>query len=198
MDRQKHDEHQESIRWLLSFVEAYATHGRTVAQNSTQPAQRCRQRKTRIVNFVSELHTLLEGFANERSMDIIFDAVNAVIDDSRRDEALREWFRAVDLYIRRIGYIPIPCVEYTDDSLDVFVENLTLQGCNLFPNIVALEANNFVKFSPYNAITDDHHHRTTLTLRQMQADMCGVTFRYRSKSVFLRYRFPISRTCSSA
>ena len=35
--------------------------------------------------------------------------------------------------IDRIGYIPIPRIEYTDDSLDLVLENLTLSGRNLFP-----------------------------------------------------------------
>jgi len=66
--------------------------------------------------------------------------------------------------------------------LDLVVENLTLQGRNLFPNIVSLEANNFVKFSPYNAIKDESHHRIKLTLEQMQADMRDVAFYYRKKT----------------
>jgi len=59
---------------------------------------------------------------------------------------------------------------------------LTLQGRNLFPNIVALEANNFVKFSPYHAIEDQHHHRIKLSLEQMQADMRDVAFYFRKKT----------------
>ena len=35
--------------------------------------------------------------------------------------------------IDRIGYVPIPRIEYTDDGLDLVVENLTLSGRNLFP-----------------------------------------------------------------
>jgi hypothetical protein len=55
--------------------------------------------------------------------------------------------------IDRVGYIPIPRIEYTDDGLDLVVENLTLSGKNLFPNIVAIEAHNYLKFSPYSAIS---------------------------------------------
>lgn len=35
--------------------------------------------------------------------------------------------------IDRVGYIPIPRIEYTDDGLDLVLENLTLSGRNLFP-----------------------------------------------------------------
>jgi hypothetical protein len=55
---------------------------------------------------------LLERFANNTSLDIVLDAVDAVIDDTRRDEALRDWFAAVDAYIRKIllepGYVIEP------------------------------------------------------------------------------------------
>ena len=54
----------------------------------------------------------------------------------------------------QVGYIPIPRIEYTDDSIDLVVENLTLSGRNLFPNIVGVEAHNYVKFSPYAAVQD--------------------------------------------
>ena len=56
----------------------------------------------------------------------------------------------------QVGYVPIPRIEYTDDQLDLVIENLALSGRNLFPNIVSMEAHNFVKFSPYNAIKYVH------------------------------------------
>ncbi|EJD07781.1 uncharacterized protein FOMMEDRAFT_16402 [Fomitiporia mediterranea MF3/22] len=84
--------------------------------------------------------------------------------------------------IDKVGYIPIPRVEYTDDSLDLVLENLTLSGRNLFPNIVTLEAHNFVKFSPYDAISDEHHHEITLHLGHIQADMRDVAFYFNKKT----------------
>jgi hypothetical protein len=66
--------------------------------------------------------------------------------------------------------------------LDLVVENLTLQGSNLFPNIVSIETQNFVKFSPYNTINDVSHHEFTLTFGHVQADMRDVAFYFRRKS----------------
>ena len=86
------------------------------------------------------------------------------------------------LLFSKVRYVPIPRIEYTDESLDLVVENLTLQGQNLFPNIIEMEAHNFVKFSPYNGITDDHNHHMTLSLHQIQADMRNVAFYYRKKT----------------
>ncbi|RXW16225.1 hypothetical protein EST38_g9633 [Candolleomyces aberdarensis] len=83
--------------------------------------------------------------------------------------------------IQQVGYIPIPRIEYTDDSFDLVVENLILQGRNLLPNIVEIEAKNWVKFSPYDSIKDDSHHKVSFTLSQIQADMRDVAFYYRKK-----------------
>jgi hypothetical protein len=280
MECQKHDDYQESVTWLMGFIEEYAKHGRTLAaagKDHTTDATQDQNLKLA----TRELRTLLERFANGASLDIVLDAVDVIINDARHDEALREWFSAVDAYIRKVllepgyviepecnshanrlretgrqfydqkyqgsfdnlfnsigtwfkafgddplnkqfgedwarltkdllfdsegslkfkadlwsdirkvivptlveevGYIPIPRIEYSDESLDLVVENLTLQGRNLFPNIVQFEAHNYVKFSPYNAITDDHTHRITLTLEQIQADMRDVAFYYHKKT----------------
>jgi len=35
-------------------------------------------------------------------MDIITDAVDALIDDVNRDDILKQWFEAVDFYIRKV------------------------------------------------------------------------------------------------
>ncbi|KAL6299451.1 hypothetical protein BKA93DRAFT_588333 [Sparassis latifolia] len=84
--------------------------------------------------------------------------------------------------IDHVGYLPIPRIEYTDDSLDLVVENLALKGRNLFPNIVSMEAHNFLKFSPYDAIQDESHHEFTLTFGQIQADMRDVAFYFKKKT----------------
>jgi hypothetical protein len=277
---QKHDDYQESIRWLLDYLDEYASHGRTVADHGKDSHGRLTSDPS-LQQAMKELRTLLERFANGKDMSIMFDAVNALIDDARRDPELREWFKQADAYIRRVllqpgfviepacnneanalkdsgrrfyddkyrdhfdnlfssigtwframgddplnlrfgedwarltkdllfdsegsfkykpelwmdlrkviiptlvekvGYIPIPRIEYTDDTLDLVVENLALTGRNLFPNFVSFEAQNYMKFSPYNTLEDKSHHEFTLTLGQMQADMRDVAFFYRKKT----------------
>lgn len=49
----------------------------------------------------SELRTLLERFANGRSIDVIINALNDLVNDAREDEELRAWFSHVDKYLRR-------------------------------------------------------------------------------------------------
>ncbi|KAF8553177.1 hypothetical protein OG21DRAFT_1477443 [Imleria badia] len=86
--------------------------------------------------------------------------------------------------VDKVEYLPIPRIEYSDDALDLVLENLTLQGRNLFPNIVTLVTHNFLKFSPYSSISDEHHHEFTFTFTQMQADMRDVAFFFRKKTGF--------------
>jgi hypothetical protein len=87
-------------------------------------------------------------------------------------------------FIDQVGYIPIPRIEFSDDTIDMVIENLTLSGRNLFPNVVSMEAHNYLKFSPYKAIKDEQHHDFTLTFGQIQADMRDVAFWFHKKSGF--------------
>ncbi|KAH8096888.1 hypothetical protein BXZ70DRAFT_895650 [Cristinia sonorae] len=277
---QKHKDYQESIRWLLSYLEEYASHGKTVIGHGKDSHQQLTSDNS-LNQATSELRTLLERFANGMSLGVIGDAIRVLYDDAQRDEELRQWFRSVDTYIRKVllepgyvlepdcnneanrlresgrsfyddkykthfdnlfnsaadwframgddplnkrfgedwarltkdllfddegrltfksdlwmdirkvilpslieqvGYVPIPRIEYTDDAMDIVIENLALSGKNLFPNIVSIEAHNFVKFSPYNAIKDETSHEFTITLGQIQADMKDVAFYFRKKT----------------
>jgi len=94
----------------------------------------------------------------------------------------------VPTLIQQVGYVPIPRIEYTDEKLDLVIENLTLQGRNLFPNIIEIAAQTHMRMSPYSTIKDEYHHTMTLTLSQIQADMRDVTFYFHKKS-----GFPVSR-----
>ncbi|KAI0654930.1 hypothetical protein C8Q70DRAFT_924907 [Cubamyces menziesii] len=279
---QKHKDYQESIQWLLNFLEEYATHTKTAAEQSKDSGKQLTGDSS-LQQATSELRTLLERFANGKSLSIIGDATQQLYTDAQQDEELRQWFRDVDAYTRKVlldpgfvlepqcnneasalrengrrfydekykghfdnlfsaasewfralgedplnkrfgedwarltkdllfdsegslkfkpelwmdirkvilpsiidqvGYIPIPRIEYTDDTLDLVIENLALSGRNLFPNLVSMEAHNFVKFSPYNAIKDENHHEFVLTFGQIQADMRDVAFYFKKKSGF--------------
>jgi len=280
LECQKHEDYQDSLKWLISLIEDYVKHGRTAAKQSKDTATGVTSDSS-LKQATTELRTLLERFANGQSFDIIINAVNTLVDDAKADQELSDWFSQVDAYVRRVllepgfvlepqcnstaeslrdsgrsfyddkykahfdnlfssvgdwfkamgddplnkrfgddwarltkdllfdaegslkfksdlwmdirsvilptlvdkvGYIPIPRIEYTDDALDLVVENLTLSGRNLFPNIVSLEAHNFIKFSPYNAINDEGHHEFTFTFAQIQADMRDVAFYFKKKT----------------
>ncbi|KAL7423409.1 hypothetical protein Q5752_000989 [Cryptotrichosporon argae] len=89
--------------------------------------------------------------------------------------------------IRQIGYVPIPRAEYSDEKIDLVIENLVLSGPNLFPNVVVVENHNYFKFSPYDNINktlDTNHHRFRVGLSQIQADIRDVQFSFRKHSGF--------------
>lgn len=279
---QKHQDYVQALTWFLDIFETYIGHGKNLSSNTTGQASEVlhdpalRQAST-------ELRTLLERFANGRSMEGIEDASRALYEAAQKDEGLRNWFRDFDDFIRKtllepgyvlspqctrrwdeltdsgrayftdkykghmdnlfdalaawfkawsddpllnrfsadwkrltkdllfdadgnltfkpqlwgdirsvilpaviekVGYIPIPRIEYTDNTLDLVIENLTLQGANLFPNIISLEAHNFFQFSPYKAIPDKNHHNFTFTFSQVQADMRDVAFYFNKKNGF--------------
>ncbi|KAJ7455028.1 hypothetical protein B0H11DRAFT_2324716 [Mycena galericulata] len=120
--------------------------------------------------------------------DLLFDSEGNL----QSKKTLWEDVRGVILptLVDKVSYIPIPRVEYTDDALDLVVENQTLSERHLFPNIVELEAHDFVRFSPYEAQSkgDKHRHEATFTFAQMHADMRDVAFEFRTKSGPIKMR----------
>ncbi|KAG8928965.1 hypothetical protein FRC02_006163 [Tulasnella sp. 418] len=277
---QKHQDYTTAILWFLDTLETYFAHGKNTAKGSANSAGEVTDDPS-LRRATSELRTLLERFANGKSLDGIENAARTLWEDAQRDEDLRNWFRELDEFVRKtllepgyvlspactnrsdqlqdsghaffdqkykghkdaifdevsawfsawaddplnkrfsadwkrltkdllfdehggltfkphlwydirkvilpalieqVGYIPIPRIEYTDNTLDLVIENLTLQGQNLFPNIVSLEAHNFVQFSPYDSIPDKSAHEFTFTFSQVQADMRDVAFYFNKKT----------------
>jgi hypothetical protein len=90
------------MTWLLDYLGEYVQHARTTSTNltSTDPNAVPENHKLKIATL--ELRTLLERFANNTSMDVIFDAINVLTDDTRRDPELHQWFKNVDTYVRRV------------------------------------------------------------------------------------------------
>lgn len=112
--------------------------------------------------------------------DLLFDAEGNL---SYKPKLLNDIRRVIlPSIIRNIGYVPIPRAEYSDDKIDLVIENLVLQGANLAPNVVEIASNNHFKFSPYESIPDQQHHIITLGFSQIQADLRDVIFQFRRKS----------------
>ncbi|EGG07712.1 uncharacterized protein MELLADRAFT_48043 [Melampsora larici-populina 98AG31] len=86
--------------------------------------------------------------------------------------------------LKHIGYIPIPRIEYTDQQLDLVIENLTLEGQNLLPNTVELEMRNYFKLSAYEKIANANKHSFWISFSQIQADLRDVAFYVHKKSGF--------------
>ena len=101
MECQKHKDYQESIRWLLDYLEEYAKHGRTVANHGKDSGQALTQDES-LQTATGELRTLLERFANGMSLSVIGDALHDLYEDAQKDEELRGWFNKLDAYSRKV------------------------------------------------------------------------------------------------
>jgi hypothetical protein len=132
---QKRHDYQEAIGWFLDHFKQYTTESRL---NLTRAGGEYVRGASAVFVFffplslafkplyqesnlnlaIAELRTLLERFANDKSLDIIIDAINALVDDTHRDQGLREWFKSIDGYIRKVFlplcyyiYAPIRCLK---------------------------------------------------------------------------------------
>lgn len=77
------------------------------------PTQACKQLKltSRCVcilgilaqnrDVLTQFKTLIERFANSTSTEDVFDSINTIYRDADQDPELRNWFKSVDLYIRK-------------------------------------------------------------------------------------------------
>lgn len=306
--RSQHNDYDDAINFFLDKADTYKGHSKHLANKGGDSVGAVAEDPA-FQQAYTEFKTLLERFADGRSMDSIFDAVNALYTDADNDSELRHWFNQLSQYVRKclvepgyiledestregrelrktgkqffdhkyaahkdnlfnaiaeffkamgtdpvnvrfgedwkrltkdvlfddngslefkpqlwndireeilpsliqqVGYIPIPRIEYTDKQVDLVIENLVLEGTNLLPNIVSLEAHNvrvspdvpslrraltdplplpacrsqFIKFSPYKTIRDDSSHRFRIKLEQIQADMRDVGFAFKKKTGF--------------
>ncbi|KAJ3926778.1 MAG: hypothetical protein NXY57DRAFT_1110382, partial [Lentinula lateritia] len=284
LECQSHPEYQSSLRWLLSYIKEYASHGRRIANEGGNRATEGVRGNGDLQGTMSQLRALTERFADGFMEEDIWDPINALIDDAQRDQEFKQWWNEVDewlekvlltpgyviepvsstrgreLYeagkkfyaargkyrehfdnvfegigkfvggigadplnrrfgidiqrltkdllfdsegkltfkaelwndvrntivpglIQRIGLVPIPRIEYTDDSLDLVLENLTLSAQNLFPNLVEVEVKNWARFGS-GTVTGkkDSIHSLHLHLSHIQTDMRDVAFYFRKKS----------------
>ena len=138
---QKRDDYQQAIRWFLDHFRQYTDkyyHDLTqtgeqyirgasavfVFFSSSSLAFKPWYQESNLELAMAELRTLLERFANYKSLDIVIDAINALIDDTRRDESLREWFKSVEVFIRKVFsplrhyiYVLIRCLNRFSSTL---------------------------------------------------------------------------------
>ena len=99
---QQHDDYQAAVRWLLGTFEDYRGHAGTIASKGVD-AQKKLDEDGPLNQALLELTTLLERFANGRSFDEIHKRIDVVFQDAREDEELRDWFKKLDSFARRVS-----------------------------------------------------------------------------------------------
>ncbi|KAF2260130.1 hypothetical protein CC78DRAFT_501986 [Lojkania enalia] len=105
---QGHQDYLKAIDTLLGLAERYTGHGKDLALQGKQSAKGAHTDDS--LNLAeADLKTLLERFANSTSFDDLVDSINQVYRDADQDPELRNWFKRMDSYIRRLlkeqGYI---------------------------------------------------------------------------------------------
>ncbi|ETI21577.1 hypothetical protein G647_07924 [Cladophialophora carrionii CBS 160.54] len=105
---QGHSDYRQAIDTLLSLAEEYGGHANNLT-SQTAGTVKGAHGDNRLQSAEANLKTLIERFANYTSTDDFFDALNTIYRDADRDPELKDWFKAVDRYIRRClqeqGYI---------------------------------------------------------------------------------------------
>ncbi|QPC77068.1 hypothetical protein HYE68_007820 [Fusarium pseudograminearum] len=106
LECQQHEDYSQAIQTLLRLAETYSRHGRTVGQGSTETAKGARGG---LGAAERDLRTIIERFANGTSTEDLWEAIGQIYRDADNDRELKDWFKAMDSYIRRCllqqGYI---------------------------------------------------------------------------------------------
>lgn len=98
---QQHDDYQSAIRWLLGALEEYNGHAQHVANKGTE-ARGSLSEDASLTQAFAELRTLLERFANGKSLDEVQHRTDAVYQAAKEDDELRNWFKRLDAFARKV------------------------------------------------------------------------------------------------
>lgn len=105
---QRHKDYQDAIDYFLTFFEQYKGHASHIAGQTTESAKSVRS-EGNVATAETTFRRLIERFANGAPTQPMIDAVDQLYTDANNDPELREWFRRLDVYIRKClqepGYI---------------------------------------------------------------------------------------------
>lgn len=105
---QGHQDYLRAVETLLRLAEEYTGHSKTVVGQS-QATVKGAHEDDALQLAEADLKTLIERFANSTSSDDLFDAINQIYRDADQDPQLKNWFKKIDAYIRKVlkqqGYI---------------------------------------------------------------------------------------------
>ena len=103
---QQHPDYQQAIQTLLDLAEEYGSHANRLAKGGQGTVSDAR---AALAQAEGDLKTLIERFANGTSTDDLWESINTIYEDADKDPELKNWFKAMNQYIRRClqlqGYI---------------------------------------------------------------------------------------------
>lgn len=103
---QSHADYSQAIETLLRLAENYGKHGQAIGKDTASSGKQARQG---FAAAEADLRTLIERFANGTSTSGLWESIGQIYKDAQKDDELKNWFVALDKYIRRIlleqGYV---------------------------------------------------------------------------------------------
>ncbi|KAF3388708.1 hypothetical protein F1880_004178 [Penicillium rolfsii] len=85
--------------------------------------------------------------------------------------------------IENVRYIPIPRIEVSDPTVDVVVENLTIESDNLMPNVVEFGSDNYFRWGR-KKISNKRDNKIMIAASGIQADLRDVSYYIKKKEGF--------------
>jgi hypothetical protein len=83
----------------------------------------------------------------------------------------------------RTRYVPIPRIEVSDPMVDAVIENLVIEGDNLFPNVVEYGNDNYFRMGR-RQVSNKHEHKVMLAASGIQMDLRDVAYYVKKKQGF--------------
>lgn len=106
LECQQHEDYSQAVQTILRLAETYGKHSQQVGQDSVGTTKDARGGLEKAED---DLRTIIERYANGTSTADLWDAINQIYRDADKDSELKNWFKAMDSYIRRClleqGYI---------------------------------------------------------------------------------------------
>lgn len=108
LEIQGHQDYQRAIDTLLYLAEQYTGHTKNMAHQTTGTVKGAHTDPS-LTAAEMNIKTLIERFANNTSLDDLFDAINQIYRDADQDKDLKYWFRDMNMFVRRLlkeeGYV---------------------------------------------------------------------------------------------
>lgn len=98
LECQQHEDYSQAIQTLLRLAENYGKYGRSYGQGS---ADTTKQARSGFAAAEADLRTLIERFANGTSTSDLWESIGQIYKHAEKDPELKDWFKAMDTYIRR-------------------------------------------------------------------------------------------------
>ncbi|ROT42030.1 hypothetical protein SODALDRAFT_303031 [Sodiomyces alkalinus F11] len=106
LECQQHPDYSQAIETILDLIEQYSQHSRAIAEGGSGTV---REARGGLAQAESDLRTLIERFANGTSTGDLWSHIGQIYRDADHDPELKNWFKAMNQYIRRCllqqGYI---------------------------------------------------------------------------------------------